>query len=83
MREMGIWPVVHAPHIESAMASQRGEFRLTALPGGRTLLEGTTWYRLEMTPQVYWTLYADAVVHQIHHRVLSHIANLSERKRTP
>jgi uncharacterized membrane protein YhaH (DUF805 family) len=83
MREMGIWPVVHAPHIESAMASQRGEFRLTPLPGGRTLLEGTTWYRLDMAPQVYWTLYSDAVVHQIHHRVLSHIANLSEREDSP
>jgi len=78
MRELGVWPVVHAPHVESAMASQRGEFRLTPLPDGRTLLEGTTWYRLEMTPQIYWTLYADAVVHQIHRRVLSHIANLSE-----
>ncbi len=81
MRELGIWPVVHAPHVESAMASQRGEFRLTELPGGRTLLQGTTWYRLDMTPQAYWTLYADAVVHQIHHRVLNHIANLSERAR--
>ncbi len=82
MRELGFWPVVHAPHVESAMASQRGEFRLTALPGGRTLLEGTTWYRLDMTPQVYWTLYSDAVVHQIHHRVLRHIANLSEVAQT-
>ena len=79
MREMGIWPVVHAPHVESAMASQRGEFRLTELDDGRTLLQGTTWYRLDMAPQAYWTLYADAVVHQIHERVLQHIANLSER----
>ena len=80
MREKGIWPVVHAPHVESAMASQRGEFRLTPLPSGGTLLEGTTWYTLDMAPQGYWTLYADAVVHQIHQRVLTHVATLSERE---
>jgi uncharacterized membrane protein YhaH (DUF805 family) len=79
MREFGLWPVVHAPHVEGAMSSQRGEFRLTPTANGGTLLEGTTWYTLEMAPETYWTAFADVIVHQIHHRVLSHIAHLSER----
>ena len=78
MRETGLWPVVHAPHVESTMASQRGEFRLVALGVGRTRLEGTTWYTLAMAPRPYWTLFADGVVHRIHERVLTHIAGLSE-----
>lgn len=79
MRETGLWAVVHAPHVESAMASQRGEFRLTPTAVGGTILEGTTWYTLDMAPEAYWTTFADVVVHQIHHRVLAHIARLSER----
>ena len=78
MRELGLWAVVHAPHVEGTMESQRGEFLLTPLPGGRTRLQGTTWYTLEMAPAFYWTLWSDVVVHQIHQRVLAHIRRLSE-----
>jgi len=78
MREMGLWPVVHAPHVEGTMSSQRGEFRLQALPGGRTRLTGTTWYTLDLAPEAYWRLWSDGVVHLIHERVLRHIARLAE-----
>jgi len=43
------------------------------LAGGRTRLEGSTWYELEMAPEGYWQLYADYLIHRIHARVLEHI----------
>lgn len=69
---------IHPPHLDGMMASRRGEFRLIPLPGGRTRLEGSTWYDLEIRPLVYWELWSDALVHDIHDRVLEHIEQLSE-----
>lgn len=80
MREWSPYEIVHAPHLVGTMQSERGEFRLTRLPGNRTLLEGTTWYRLKMNPEPYWTWYSDRVVHVIHDRVLRHVRTLSEVK---
>jgi transcription initiation factor IIE alpha subunit len=51
---------------------------LTPLPGGRTLLQGTSRYRNRMWPVSYWRLWSDAIVHQIHVRVFRHIKRLSE-----
>jgi hypothetical protein len=78
MRELSVWSSVHAPHVEEGLLSRRGEFRLEALPGGRTRLTGTTWYTLEFAPESYWRLWSDAIVHLIHERVLDHIATLAE-----
>jgi uncharacterized membrane protein YhaH (DUF805 family) len=69
---------IHPPHLEGTFVSERGEFRMTALPGGRTLLEGTTWYRNRMWPTFYWSLWSDAIVHRIHLRVLRHVKRLAE-----
>jgi uncharacterized membrane protein YhaH (DUF805 family) len=66
------------PHLEHTIRSRRGEFRLIALEGGRTRLEGSTWYELSMHPQAYWTLWSDALIHSVHLRVLRHIRGLSE-----
>jgi hypothetical protein len=66
------------PHMENTIRSRRGEFRLIALDGGRTRLEGSTWYELSMHPQAYWTLWSDALIHSVHLRVLRHIRSLSE-----
>jgi hypothetical protein len=82
MEEWSPYRHVNAPHLVDSMRSKRGEFRLIALPGGRTRLEGSTWYELEMFPQAYWTLWSDALIHAIHHRVLRHIKRLSEGGRT-
>ena len=80
MRELSPYHHVHPPHLEDAsLISRRGEFRLVALPGGRTRLEGRTWYTFEMYPQGYWTLWSDACIHTIHRRVLRHIKQLSEK----
>ena len=78
MREWSPYEVVHAPHLHGGVQSLRGEFKLTRLPGDRTRLDGTTWYRLKMAPNAYWALYAELAIHTIHLRVLSHIRTLSE-----
>jgi uncharacterized membrane protein YhaH (DUF805 family) len=64
---------VHAQHLVDTLRSRRGEFRLVPLPGGRTRLEGTTWYQLSMEPQAYWAFFSDFLIHRIHARVLAHI----------
>ena len=73
MFELTPYRHIHPPHLDGVFRSTRGEFRLEPLPGGATRLIGTTWYVLEMHPQSYWTLWSDALVHQIHLRVLNHI----------
>ncbi|HYV66706.1 MAG TPA: DUF805 domain-containing protein, partial [Myxococcales bacterium] len=59
MREWSPYGDLHPPHLVGTMRSRRGEFRLIELPGGRTLLQGSTWYQLEMGPQAYWSIWAD------------------------
>jgi hypothetical protein len=83
MRELSVWPEVKSPHLEGYLESRRGEFRLVALPGGRTRLEGSTWYGLDIHPEVYWALWADGFIHAIHMRVLRHIATLAESSAQP
>lgn len=78
MRELSPWGDIAAPHLEGTLTSHRGEFRLVALAGGRTRLEGSTWYTLDMGPQAYWTLWSDALIGRIHERVLRHVRDLSE-----
>jgi hypothetical protein len=78
MFELSPYPNVHPPHLDGALQSRRGEFRLVPLAANRTRLEGRTWYTFEMFPQSYWTLWSDAVIHRIHLRVMGHIKGLSE-----
>lgn len=79
MTELSPYRHVHAPHLEGYMVSRRGEFRLVALPGGRTRLEGSTWYTMAIFPESYWVIPAELLLHAIHDRVLAHVARLSER----
>jgi uncharacterized membrane protein YhaH (DUF805 family) len=78
MEEWTPWPSIHPPHLEGCFVSRRGQFLLEPLPGGRTRLEGTTWYTHELFPTVYWGLWSDAIIHQIHGRVLRHVKRLAE-----
>jgi hypothetical protein len=73
MHEWSPYRHVNAPHLVDTMRSRRGEFRLVPLSGGRTRLEGSTWYEIELFPQIYWTRWSDALIHAIHGRVLAHI----------
>ncbi|HEY6806575.1 MAG TPA: DUF805 domain-containing protein [Pyrinomonadaceae bacterium] len=78
MEELSIYHDLHPPHLEHYLISQHGQFELKELPGGKTLLEGTTWYQNRYWPGVYWHLWSDAIIHRIHQRVLNHIKTLSE-----
>ncbi|AKT42576.1 uncharacterized protein CMC5_068030 [Chondromyces crocatus] len=80
MKEWSPFQHVHPPHLDGSLRSRRGEFRLIPLPGGRTRLEGSTWYELSMAPTLYWKVWSDDVLHRIHHRVLQHVKRLSEER---
>ena len=81
LREWSPYRSLHPPHLDGFFRTSRGEFRLAALPGGGTRLEGRTWYTLRMEPQGYWTLIADAILHRVHARVLDHIKQEAEAAR--
>jgi uncharacterized membrane protein YhaH (DUF805 family) len=78
MKEWSPWNNVHPPHLENFLVSHGGQFRLIGLPGGRTRLEGTTWYQHHMWPAAYWRIWSDFIIHRIHLRVLNHVKMLSE-----
>lgn len=79
MKELSFWDI-DAPHLHDYFVSKQGQFKLTALPNGRTRLEGTTWYYHRISPAFYWQLWSDHIIHQIHQRVLTHIKNNAERE---
>lgn len=79
MREISPWGHIDAPHLDGYLKSRRGEFRLVGLPGGRTRLEGSTWYQVDVHPEAYWGMLADYFIHGIHRRVFEHIKRLSEQ----
>ncbi len=79
MVEMGLYGPIHPKHLDGYYIAQEGQFELTPLPKGRTLVVGTSWYRHGLWPAAYWRWWSDAVIHHIHARVLRHIRYLSER----
>ncbi|TWT38049.1 Polyketide cyclase / dehydrase and lipid transport [Posidoniimonas corsicana] len=70
---------LHPPHLKGSFSSTRGEFELIPLADGGTRLVGRTWYTLDIAPHVYWRVWTDQIVHQIHLRVLDHIKATVER----
>jgi uncharacterized membrane protein YhaH (DUF805 family) len=83
MQEWSFYHDLQAAHLDNYLVSERGEFRLTALAGGRTHLEGTTWYRHRIWPVAYWRPFSDGIIHAIHMRVMRHIKSLSEATHSP
>lgn len=77
MRELSIYKDMHAPHLHGHMVSKKGQFRLSK-KGDQVLLEGTTWYSHSISPEFYWGLVSDQIIHHIHLRVLNHIKNHTE-----
>ncbi len=73
---------IHPPHLDGFLVSKRGQFLLTPLPGGKTLLSGSTLYQHGLWPASYWRLWSDPIIHRIHDRVLTHIKTLTERELT-
>ena len=82
MREWNPLFEIHPPHLDGFLASKQGEFQLTELPGGRTLLKGSTLYQHGLWPAGYWRLWSDPIIHRIHDRVLRHIKTITEEYKT-
>jgi hypothetical protein len=80
MEEWTPYSHVEPPHLHGFLVSNGGQFLLTPLPDGGTRLEGTTWYRHSLWPAAYWRLWSDAIIHQIHLRVLRHIREEAEQR---
>jgi hypothetical protein len=78
MEEISLYDI-HPTHLHGYWVSQKGQFKLTKLNNGKTLLEGTTWYINKIKPDIYWTIWSDYIVHKIHNRVLEHIKEQSEK----
>lgn len=79
LHEWSPYSHVYAPHLDGFFRTTHGEFRLIPLAGGRTRLEGRTWYMLRMQPAMYWNTIADSILHAIHQRVLEHVKAAAER----
>jgi uncharacterized membrane protein YhaH (DUF805 family) len=79
MEEWTPYKHIDPPHLHGFLVSSGGQFLLTPLPGGRTRVEGTTWYRHSLNPERYWKWWSDAIIHRIHMRVLRHIRDRAER----
>jgi hypothetical protein len=77
MKELSFYDI-DAPHLHDYFVSKQGQFKLTTLPNGNTLLEGTTWYYHNIKPSMYWQWWSDYIIHKIHVRVLEHIKANSE-----
>lgn len=78
LNELTPYGHIDPPHLHGYFISHGGQFLLTALPGGQTRLEGTTWYHHSMWPATYWHWWSDYVIHSIHMRVLNHIRERAE-----
>jgi hypothetical protein len=80
MKELSFWDI-DAPHLHDYFVSKHGQFKLTKLSNGNTLLEGTTWYYHNIRPAFYWQLWSNYIVHKIHNRVLTHIKTNAENEK--
>ncbi|MES2177075.1 MAG: DUF805 domain-containing protein [Gemmatimonadota bacterium] len=83
MQEWSPYADITPPHLDGYFRSRKGEFRLIALPHGRTRLEGSTWYEMRLQPAAYWVLFGDGIIHRIHGRVLAHIDAATRADRLP
>ncbi len=82
MQEWTFYGDIRPAHIDGYFSTERGRFLLEQTAEG-TRLTGTTWYRNRMWPNLYWNVWADAILHRIHLRVLRHIKRQSERNAGP
>ncbi|SPE31040.1 conserved membrane hypothetical protein [Candidatus Sulfopaludibacter sp. SbA3] len=80
MHELSPYAQVEPKHLHGYLVSKEGQFLLTPLDHGRTLVEGTSWYQHGLWPAGYWRVWSDAIIHRIHLRVLHHIKTLAEKQ---
>ena len=80
MNEFNPFWDIHPPHLDGYFKSYKGQFKLTKIGENQTELEGTTWYKVDITPEIYWKTWSDFIIHRIHERVLNHIKKETEKK---
>lgn len=80
MKEWNPFWDIHPPHLDGYLKSYKGQFKLERIGNNVTLLEGTTWYKVDVYPQFYWKIWANTIIHKIHYRVLEHIKSESEKE---
>jgi hypothetical protein len=73
MKELNPFHAVEARHLVGYYECLRGRFTLKRLPDGTTELTGTSWYQHRLAPALYWNLWTDEIVHEVHGRVLGAI----------
>ncbi|MEB0248939.1 hypothetical protein QN344_02270, partial [Mucilaginibacter sp. 5B2] len=78
MKEISLYDL-HPNHLHGYFVSKNGQFNITKLKDGSTLLEGTTWYSNRIKPVIYWNIWCDFIIHKIHERVLAHIKAEAEK----
>jgi hypothetical protein len=78
MKEFSFFEDFKPPHLENYLVSKGGQFLLTPLGNNQTEVAGTTWYYHKAWPQRYWKLWSDAIIHNIHERVLKTIKQDAE-----
>lgn len=78
MNEFNPFWDIHPKHLDGYFISYKGQFKLKKLSNTKTELEGTTWYKVDITPEFYWSWWSDFIIHKIHKRVLNHIKEESE-----
>ncbi len=79
MKEISMYDINPA-HLHEYFVSKKGQFKLTKLANGKTLVEGTTWYYNKIKPETYWKIWSTYIIHKIHGRVLNHIKTTCENK---
>tara|TARA_B110000114_G_C15053321_1_gene382194 strand:- start:910 stop:1575 length:666 start_codon:yes stop_codon:yes gene_type:complete len=80
MNELNPFWDIHPQHLDGYFKSYKGQFKLTKISENKTEIEGTTWYKVDITPEIYWKTWSDFIIHRIHKRVLNHIKIESEKK---
>lgn len=78
MNEFNPFWDVAPKHLDGYFVSHKGQFKLNKIDDNTTELEGTTWYTVDITPELYWKTWSDFIIHRIHKRVLNHIKLESE-----
>lgn len=80
MNEYNPFWEVHPAHLDGYFKSYKGQFKLSKISNNKTVLEGTTWYKVDIYPEFYWKVWSNFIIHKIHRRVLNHIKQEAENK---
>jgi uncharacterized membrane protein YhaH (DUF805 family) len=72
---------IHPRHLDGYFNPVKAEFTLAENADGSTTLSGKSWYRNAMWPGVYWRVWSDKILHDVHRSVFEHLKDLSEAKK--